>query len=35
MYNNHEAIRRVYPNAITIDEKAGAFDAEGNLVEID
>ena len=32
---NHEAIRRAYPNAITIDDGAGAFDAEGNQIELD
>lgn len=32
---NHEAIRRVYPNAITIDDTAGAFDADGNPIAID
>ena len=32
---NHEAIRRVYPSAITIDDTAGAFDADGNQIELD
>jgi len=31
----HEAIRNLYPNAITIDDTAGAFDAEGNQVIVD
>ena len=32
---NHEAIRKAYPNVITIDDGAGAFDAEGNQIELD
>ena len=32
---NHEAIRRAYPNAVTIDDGAGAFDANGNQIELD
>ena len=32
---NHEAIRRAYPNAVTIDDSAGVFDAAGNQVELD
>jgi hypothetical protein len=32
---NHQAIRNVYPQAIVIDDGAGAFDAQGNLIEID
>jgi hypothetical protein len=32
---NHEAIRAIYPNVITIDDTTGAFDAQGNKVEID
>lgn len=32
---NHEAIRRAYPNVVTIDDGAGAFDAAGNPVELD
>ena len=32
---NHDAIRRVYPNAVTIDDTAGAFDADGNQITID
>lgn len=31
----HEAIRNLYPNAISIDDTAGVFDAEGNAVAID
>jgi hypothetical protein len=32
---NHQAILRAYPNVVTIDDEAGAFDADGNIVEID
>ena len=32
---NHKAIRSLYPNVVTIDDGAGAFDAQGNQVEID
>jgi hypothetical protein len=32
---NHKAIRKAYPNAITIDDSLGAFDADGNLIELD
>ena len=32
---NHDAIRALYPNVVTIDDGAGAFDAQGNKVEID
>ena len=32
---NHSAIRRAYPNAVTIDDGTGAFDAEGNSIELD
>jgi len=32
---NHEAIYALYPNVVTIDDGAGAFDAQGNKVEID
>jgi hypothetical protein len=31
----HEAIYNLYPNVVTIDDGAGAFDASGNKVEID
>lgn len=31
---NHEAIRRAYPNAVTIDDDAGAFDKDGNKIEL-
>ena len=32
---DHEAIRKAYPNATTIDDGAGAFDASGNSVSLD
>jgi hypothetical protein len=32
---NHEAIRKAYPQVVTIDDGAGAFDAAGNPVQLD
>ena len=32
---NHDAIYALYPNVVTVDDTAGAFDADGNKVEID
>ena len=32
---NHEAIYRAYPNAVTIDDGTGAFDAAGNQIQLD
>ena len=32
---DHEAIRKAYPNAVTIDDSAGAFDASGNAISLD
>jgi hypothetical protein len=32
---NHKAIYALYPNVVTIDDDAGAFDAQGNQVQID
>jgi hypothetical protein len=32
---NHKAIRALYPNVVTIDDGTGAFDAQGNKVQID
>jgi hypothetical protein len=32
---NHEAIYRAYPNVVTIDDGAGAFDADGKPVQLD
>ena len=29
------AIRALYPSVVSIDEEAGAFDADGNLVAVD
>lgn len=32
---NHYAIRRAYPNAVTVDDDLGAFDRDGNQIELD
>jgi|TARA_R100000084_G_scaffold38698_2_gene15510 hypothetical protein len=32
---NHEAIRKAYPQAVTIDDGTGAFDANGKQVTLD
>lgn len=32
---NHEAIYAIYPNVVSIHGELGAFDAQGNKVEID
>ena len=32
---NHKAIYKLYPNVLSIDDGAGAFDKDGNKVEID
>jgi hypothetical protein len=32
---NHTAIYALYPQIVTIDDTEGAFDAQGNMVEID
>jgi len=32
---NHKAIFKLYSNVVTVDDTAGAFDAQGNKVEID
>ena len=32
---NHNAIFALYPQTVTVDDTAGAFDAQGNKVEID
>ena len=32
---NHEAIYKAYPNVVTIDDGTGAFDANGNQVQLD
>ena len=35
MRMNHKAIRRVYANAVSIDDDAGVFDGNGNTIIID
>lgn len=32
---NHDAIRKAYPNAVTIEDGFGVKDANGNQIEID
>ena len=32
---NHDAIYALYPNVVTIDDTAGAMDANGDTVEVD
>lgn len=32
---NHDAILRAYPNVVMVDDGAGAFDADGNQIELD
>jgi hypothetical protein len=32
---NHNAVFSLYPQVVTVDDGAGAFDAQGNKVEID
>ena len=32
---DHQAIRKAYPNAVTIDDSTGAFDASGNTISLD
>ena len=32
---NHAAVRLAYPNAVVVDDTAGAFDADGNSIELD
>jgi hypothetical protein len=32
---NHKAIYKIYPQVITVNDDAGAFDKDGNKVEID
>jgi len=32
---NHNAIYALYPNVITVNDDTGAFDKDGNKVEID
>lgn len=35
MISNFAAVFRAYPQVINIDEGAGAFDADGNKIELD
>ncbi len=32
---DHDAIRKAYPNAVTIDDGKGAFDSSGKQIELD
>jgi hypothetical protein len=32
---NHKAIYKLYPTVVSVDDTAGAFDAQGNSVAID
>jgi hypothetical protein len=32
---NHKAIYKLYPQVVTVDDGAGAFDKDGNKVKID
>ena len=32
---DHQAIRKAYPNAVTIDDGTGAFDESGNSISLD
>ena len=32
---DHSAIRKAYPNAVTIDDGTGAFDASGKSISLD
>ena len=32
---DHRAIKKAYPNAVTIDDGTGAFDADGNSITLD
>jgi hypothetical protein len=34
MYN-HNAVFKAYPNVVSFDDGAGAFDADGNQIELD
>ena len=35
MQYDHEAIRKAYPNVVTIDDGSGIFDKNGNSVTVD
>lgn len=32
---DHKAIKKAYPNAVTIDDGTGAFDADGNSITLE
>jgi hypothetical protein len=32
---NHKAIYKLYPQVVTVDDGTGAFDTDGNKVELD
>ncbi len=32
---NHKAVYALYPQVVTVDDTAGAFDAQGNKIEVD
>ena len=32
---DHDAIRKAYPNAVTINDSTGAFDSNGNSISLD
>jgi len=32
---NHNAIYKLYPQVVTVDDTAGVFDKDGNKIEID
>ena len=32
---DHRAIRKAYPDAVTIDDGTGVFDASGNSISLD
>jgi|TARA_R100000152_G_C6716365_1_gene143058 hypothetical protein len=32
---DHNAIRKAYPNAVTINDSTGAFDSSGNSISLD
>ena len=35
MKYNHDAVFRAYPNCKTVDDGTGAFDADGNQIDLD
>lgn len=35
MFYDHEAVRKAYSNAVTIDDSKGVFDADGKSITID